>query len=273
MWIRLSILLLFHRDPHHRIIPADFQSTPANCYACFGSGPRLWAINGRQPIRNRSHKPDACVRSRRCDLRQGGNAVDAAIAANATLGVIEPMMNGIGGDLFAIVYDAKSKETYGINSSGWAPQRTDHRFPEVERHHEATSPDEYSIGHGAWSGRGLGNAHRRFGKLPLGRVLRPPIYYAANGVPITERWPAFGPRPTDGAATSLNSTRLFCPTACAENGRNVPRPRSRGVARTDRRARARWFLHGRLAQKLVKFSKEQGGTMSEADLRNSSPNG
>src|SRR5262250_2019391 len=55
-------------------------------------------------------------------LRHGGSAVDAAIAANATLGVTEPMMNGIGGDLFAIYWDAKSGKLYGLNSSGWTPQ-------------------------------------------------------------------------------------------------------------------------------------------------------
>ncbi|MGB2592384.1 MAG: gamma-glutamyltransferase, partial [Candidatus Acidiferrum sp.] len=54
-------------------------------------------------------------------LERGGNAVDAAIAANAMMGVVEPMMNGIGGDLFAIVYDAKANKLYGLNASGWAP--------------------------------------------------------------------------------------------------------------------------------------------------------
>src|SRR6202030_3967678 len=54
-------------------------------------------------------------------LESGGNAVDAAIATNAMMGVVEPMMNGIGGDLFAIVYDAKSNKLYGLNASGWAP--------------------------------------------------------------------------------------------------------------------------------------------------------
>src|ERR1700691_4113469 len=54
-------------------------------------------------------------------LEHGGNAVDAAVAANAVMGVVEPMMNGMGGDLFAIVYDAKSAKYYGLNASGWAP--------------------------------------------------------------------------------------------------------------------------------------------------------
>ena len=55
-------------------------------------------------------------------LAKGGSAVDAAIAANAALSVIEPMMNGVGGDLFAVVYDAKARHLYGLNSSGWAPK-------------------------------------------------------------------------------------------------------------------------------------------------------
>src|SRR6202158_4997675 len=56
-------------------------------------------------------------------LERGGNAVDAAIATNAMMGVVEPMMNGIGGDLFVIVYDAKANKLYGLNASGWAPKR------------------------------------------------------------------------------------------------------------------------------------------------------
>src|SRR5213592_538926 len=55
-------------------------------------------------------------------LERGGNAVDAAIATNAMMGVVEPMMNGIGGDLFAIIYDAKANKLYGLNASGWAPK-------------------------------------------------------------------------------------------------------------------------------------------------------
>jgi len=55
-------------------------------------------------------------------LESGGNAVDAAVAANAAMGLVAPMMDGIGGDLFAIVYEAKSNKVYGLNASGWAPK-------------------------------------------------------------------------------------------------------------------------------------------------------
>ena len=74
-------------------------------------------------------------------MERGGNAVDAAIAMNAMMGVVSPMMNGVGGDLFAIVYDAKANRLYGLNSSGWAPKaltievlrKQGLRVPETER--------------------------------------------------------------------------------------------------------------------------------------------
>src|SRR5206468_11082364 len=61
-------------------------------------------------------------------LASGGNAIDAAVATNAAMGVVAPMSNGIGGDLFAIVYEAKSGKLYGLNASGWAPQRLTPEF-------------------------------------------------------------------------------------------------------------------------------------------------
>src|ERR1041385_7239534 len=110
-------------------------------------------------------------------LRSGGSAVDAAIAANATMGVIEPMMNGIGGDLFAIYWDAKSGKLYGLNSSGWAPQALtlDHLKAKGLKEIPLRSIDSVTVP-GAVAGWNA--LHERFGKLPLKDVLQPAIYYA-----------------------------------------------------------------------------------------------
>src|ERR1700734_4249992 len=67
-------------------------------------------------------------------LAHGGNAVDAAVATNAVMGVVEPMMNGIGGDLFAIVYEAKTGKLYGLNASGWAPAKLSIEFLKSKGH-------------------------------------------------------------------------------------------------------------------------------------------
>src|SRR5579875_3214842 len=106
-------------------------------------------------------------------LKQGGSAVDAAIAANAVLGVAEPMMNGIGGDLFAIVYIAKENKLYGLNSSGWAPTGLTIDFLKAKGITKATPRKSiYSVSvPGAVAGWDALN--KRFGKLPLNEVLQP----------------------------------------------------------------------------------------------------
>jgi len=117
-------------------------------------------------------------------LEHGGNAIDAAIAANAALGVIEPMMNGIGGDLFAIVYEAKSGKISGINASGWAPKGTNIDYV---RAHGVTG-DKIPVGSvqavtlpGAVAGWAA--LQHRFGKLTLKDDLTPAIHLARNGFP------------------------------------------------------------------------------------------
>src|SRR3954447_25372109 len=98
-------------------------------------------------------------------LARGGSAVDAAIAANAVLGVTEPMMNGIGGDLFAIYWDAKSGKLYGLNSSGWAPQALTVAHIKAK---DANSMPEEGIDTVTVPGAvaGWDALHTRFGKAP-----------------------------------------------------------------------------------------------------------
>jgi gamma-glutamyltranspeptidase len=114
-------------------------------------------------------------------LRKGGSAVDAAIAANAVLGVTEPMMNGIGGDLFAIYWDAKSGKLYGLNSSGWAPQglTLEHMKAKGASKMPLRSIDTVTVP-GAVAGWYA--LHDRFGKLAWKDLFGPAIFYTSQGL-------------------------------------------------------------------------------------------
>lgn len=118
-------------------------------------------------------------------MRRGGSAVDAAIAANATLGLMEPTGNGIGGDLFAIVWDAKTKKLYGLNASGRSPKSL--TLAELQKRKLKKIP---SLGPLPVSVPGCVDGwfelHGRFGRLPMKDVLRPAIDYANDGFPISE---------------------------------------------------------------------------------------
>src|SRR5438477_1014520 len=117
-------------------------------------------------------------------LAKGGSAVDAAIAANAVLGVVEPMMNGVGGDLFVIYWDAKSGKLTGLNASGPAPRGlsadflTKQGFQSIpEGIHSVTVPGAVD---------GWAKMHERFGKLPWKDLFQAAIEYAEEGFPVTE---------------------------------------------------------------------------------------
>src|SRR5436189_2515472 len=122
-------------------------------------------------------------------LKRGGSAVDAAIAANATLGLMEPVSNGIGGDLFAIVYRAKENKLYGINGSGRSPLGLSYEQmkAELEKLHRKTIPPRGMLPISvpgtvdAWA-----ELHKKFGKLSLGDDLSGAIRYAEEGFPVTE---------------------------------------------------------------------------------------
>lgn len=122
-------------------------------------------------------------------MKQGGNAIDAAIAANAALGLMEPTGCGIGGDLYAIVWSAKDKKLYGLNASGRSPKglTLEQLQAEVKKLGRTDIPPlgmlPISVP-GAVDG--WFSLHDKFGKLPMKKVLAPAISYAENGFPVTE---------------------------------------------------------------------------------------
>jgi gamma-glutamyltranspeptidase / glutathione hydrolase len=205
-------------------------------------------------------------------LNSGGSAVDAAIAANAVLGVTEPMMNGIGGDLFAIVYDAKAKKLYGLNSSGWAPQGLTIDFLKSKGVTKSTARKSIQSVTVPGAVAGWDALHQRFGKLPFNRVLEPAIYYARNGVPIAEMvsqvWKSVGPTLDD----QPGFRETFLPGGHAPKTGEVFRDPDLAASLELIASHGRdGFYRGPLARTLVQFSREQGGTITEQDLAEFEP--
>ena len=118
-------------------------------------------------------------------LKQGGNAVDAAIAANAVLGLVEPTGNGIGGDLFAIFWDAKSKKLHGLNASGRSPYSLtlDHFKKLGLKRIPPRGPLPVSV---PGCVDGWFELHKKFGSLQMKTILMPAITYAREGFPVSE---------------------------------------------------------------------------------------
>lgn len=118
-------------------------------------------------------------------LKNGGNAIDAAIAANAALGLMEPTGCGIGGDLFAIVWDGKTKKLYGLNASGRSPQKLTLEYFEKQGMKKIPSHGPLPVSvPGAVDG--WFELHEKFGTKPMGEILAPAIEYAEKGFPLTE---------------------------------------------------------------------------------------
>ena len=206
-------------------------------------------------------------------LKRGGSAVDAAIAANATLGLMEPVSNGIGGDLFAIVYSAKENKLYGLNGSGRSPLSLSYEQmkAELDKLNRKTIPPLGMLPItvpgtvDAWT-----ELHKKFGKLKLSDDLAPAIRYAEEGFPVTELiayyW-ASGPRlykglpgaflemyTLDGKGRTPAKGDIFKNPALART--------LRLIGEKDRDA----FYKGEIADKIDKFMRENGGFLRKTDF-------
>jgi gamma-glutamyltranspeptidase/glutathione hydrolase len=230
-------------------------------------------------------------------LKRGGSAVDAAIAANATLGLMEPVSNGIGGDLFAIVYSAKENKLYGINGSGRSPLGLsyDAMKSELAKLHPASGgipprgmlPISVPGCVDAWA-----ELHKKFGKLKLSDDLAPAIRYAEEGFPVTDLiayyW-SFGPRLYKGLPGAFVETYTLPMETARPRADETVDPRERAPApNVERRTPGKGdifknpdlartlrligekgrdaFYKGEIADKTDAFMRANGGFLRKTDF-------
>lgn len=199
-------------------------------------------------------------------LARGGNAVDAAVAANAAMGVVAPMANGMGGDLFVMVYEARTGRLYGLNASGWAPAGL---TPEFLRRKRISAMPQSGIHSVTVPGvvDGWDKLLKRFGRKKLPEVLAPAIRCAEEGFPVSEIFASYWADSAAKLRRDTNAAATFLPM-----GRE-PRPgeifRNPDVAWSLKQVAAhgrKAFYEGPIAKRILARSKELGGALTAEDL-------
>jgi gamma-glutamyltranspeptidase / glutathione hydrolase len=199
-------------------------------------------------------------------LKKGGNAIDAAIGANAVLGVTDPEMNGVGGDLFAIVYDAKTKKLYGLNASGRSPysltldilRQNGRQYIPLSGPLPVSAPGCVD---------GWYTLHGRFGKMPMSEILSYAIQYARNGFPVADEAAfyysdlkkMYGDDP-DVQATFLRGGEA------PKRGEVFKNPDLANTLESIAKGGRDSFYKGYIAKTIDAFMKKRGGYLSMQDL-------
>ncbi len=202
-------------------------------------------------------------------LARGGNAVDAAIATNAVTGVVEPFMNGIGGDLNALIYISKTGRLYGLNATGWTPAALTLEHIKSQREQQIVGIDAVTVPGAVAGWEAL---RSRFGRLPMDVLLAAAIHYAEHGFPVSDEM----------AYWWAHAGELFANTpGFAQTYQNAGRwPgagevfRNPNLASSLRLIAARGpagFYEGAIASAIVALSRQLGGLMSAQDLREYTP--
>lgn len=199
-------------------------------------------------------------------LRKGGNAVDAAIATNAAMGLMEPMSCGVGGDLFAIVWDAESQQLYGLNASGRSPYKATREFFAEKKLKEIpeTGPLTWSV---PGCVDGWQELNKKFGRMSLADLLAPSIAYAEKGFPVSEviadHW-----RGKEKALKKIpDSAKIFLPGGHAPKAGAVFRNPVLAKTYQDIAAGGRdAFYKGRIADEMIAYSDKVGGLFSKKDF-------
>lgn len=201
-------------------------------------------------------------------LKKGGSAVDAAIAANAALGLMEPTGSGVGGDLFAIVYEAKTGKLYGLNASGRSPKELTLEYFR-EKGFKSIPPFGPLPVSVPGCVDGWFELHKRFGKLTMEQILSPAIGYAQNGFPVSELVAYYMGK----TIASMGNKYPNILETYTVDGKNAPKKGDifknpmlantyRSIAQGGRDA----FYKGEIAKTIADFIKSQGGFLSYNDL-------
>ncbi|MCK4762376.1 MAG: gamma-glutamyltransferase [Candidatus Aminicenantes bacterium] len=199
-------------------------------------------------------------------LKKGGNAVDAAIAVNAALGLMEPTSNGIGGDLFAIVWDSKTKKLYGLNSSGPSPKALTLAYFKKKglKRVPYYGPLPWSV---PGCVDGWFELHKKFGKLPMKTILTPAISYAKGGFPLSELISYYWQVSVKRHKKYENFQKLYAPGGkLLQKGDIFKNPElAKTLALIAKKGRDA-FYKGEIARTIVKYSERVGGFFQYEDF-------
>ncbi len=199
-------------------------------------------------------------------LKQGGNAVDAAIAANAALGLMEPTGSGIGGDLFAIVWDVKTRKLYGLNASGRSPYSLTLEYFKKNGYKKIPphGPLPVSV---PGCVDGWFELHERFGKLPMEKILAPAIRYAREGFPVSELIAYYWQRSVPILRKYPNFEKIFTIDGRApRKGEIFRNPYLANTLEKIARGGREVFYRGEIARTIDAFMRRVGGFLSYRDL-------
>ena len=201
-------------------------------------------------------------------LKTGGNAIDAAIAANAALGLMEPTGNGIGGDLFAIVWIEKEKKLYGLNASGRSPRNLTLDYFKSRKLKTIPSygPLPVSV---PGCVDGWFSLHKKFGTKPMIEILMPTIEYAESGFPVTELVAYYMSSASKRFKNYPNFEDTYMINGKAPvKGQIFKNPDLANTLKIIGKEGRNGFYKGIVAKTISKFLKDQGGFLDEEDLQN-----
>ncbi len=199
-------------------------------------------------------------------MKQGGTAVDAAIAANAALGLMEPTGNGMGGDLFAIVWHGPTKKLYGLNASGRSPGSLtlDYFLENGYDHIPAYGPLPVSV---PGCVDGWFELHGKFGKLGMEEILAPAIHYAEEGFPVSELIAYYWGLSTRRLSRYDGFAEIFMPGGKApQKGEIFRNPALASTLKKIAEGGREVFYEGEIAEVIATYMKEQGGFLTKEDM-------